>query len=284
MTIRKALASASERLSASEHLEPEAARDALVLLLHVTGLTRAQVYADPDRVLSGEQQDAYEAVLERRFRHEPIQYITGEQEFFGLLLRATPDVLIPRPETEHVVESVLEEFTNRGSQPINIVDVGTGSGAIAIALAKHLPHAQLVAVDISTAALEVARANAERHGLMHRIRFIRSDLLTELSSFGEFDAVVSNPPYVPEQDRGMLHPQVSHFEPASALFAGEDGLAIYRRLIPQAYAALKSAGLLAMEIGHGQRDEIAAMLSSWNEARFLKDLQGIPRVALARKP
>ena len=168
--------------------------------------------------------------------------------------------------------------------PRQILDVGTGSGAIAIALAHHLPQAQLTAVDLSPAALEVAATNAARHHLTNRIRFVESDLLEALALGETFDAIVSNPPYVPAADRHTLHPQIRDYEPATALFAGPDGLDIYRRLIPQAHAALKPNGLLALEIGQGQRDAVAALLADWRTVRFLNDLQQIPRVALARKP
>jgi release factor glutamine methyltransferase len=166
-----------------------------------------------------------------------------------------------------------------------ILDIGTGSGAIAIALAHHLPNAHVTAVDVSPAALAVAAANAAHHNLTSRIRFLKSDLLEAVAPCDStFDAIVSNPPYVPTADRDTLHPQVRDHEPATALFAGGDGLDIYRRLIPQARAALKPNGLLAIEIGHDQRDAIAALLADWNELHFVDDLQHIPRVALTRKP
>jgi release factor glutamine methyltransferase len=274
------LARATAQLQASPNLHETAARDALTLLLHTLCITRAQFYADPDREITPQQQAAYEADIARRMKSEPIQYITGEQEFFGLTLRVTPAVLIPRPETEHLVEAVLPEF--KYVRVPRVLDVGTGSGAIAIALAHHLPEAQIVATDISCGALAVAKGNAMHHELGERIEFLESDLLASVG--GPFDAIVSNPPYVPEADRATLHPQVREFEPSGALFAGSDGLAIYRRLIPQARAALVPNGLLAFEIGHGQRDAIAQLLADWNLVRFLDDLQGIPRVALARKP
>lgn len=290
---------ATERLSASEDLRQDAARDALILLLHVAGLTRADIYASPDRLLTPSQAAEYCAVIKRRQQHEPIQYITGQQEFYGLALHVTPAVLIPRPETEHLVESVLDEFashfaatqgypflpsreTSRTARSA-ILDIGTGSGAIALALARHLPNAHITAVDISTAALEVAAANAAHHNLTSRIHFLESNLLDALPPGATFDAIVSNPPYVPTIDRETLHPQVRDHEPAAALFAGTSGLDIYRRLIPQAQSALKPNGLLALEIGHNHRDAIAALLAGWREVRFVNDLQQIPRVALARK-
>ena len=169
-------------------------------------------------------------------------------------------------------------------QSLRILDVGTGSGAIAIALAHHLLRAHVTAVDLSAAALEVAASNAARHGLASRIRFVASDLLDALPQDEvRFDVIVSNPPYVPTADRDSLHPQVRDHEPAAALFAGTDGLDIYFRLIPRARAALRPNGLLALEIGHGQREAIASLLSGWNELRFLDDLQQIPRIALARR-
>ena len=236
--------------------------------------------------MTHEQQAAYQAAIARRLSNEPIQYITGEQEFYGLAFRVTPAVLIPRPETEHLVEAVLAEL--RTAAAPRILDVGTGSGAIAIALAHQLQQARITATDISPAALAIAKENEARHFLDGRIEFLQSDLLASLAG-QSFDAVVSNPPYIPEADRTNLHPQVRDHEPASALFAPvvsgmDDGLAIYRRLIPQARAALVSGGLLALEIGHGQRDAIAQLLADWNALRFVNDLQRIPRVALARKP
>ncbi|MGD0799388.1 MAG: peptide chain release factor N(5)-glutamine methyltransferase [Acidobacteriaceae bacterium] len=292
MNAREALAHARQQLEASPELRADAARDATALLLHTLGISRAALLANPEHALTAAQQSTYEAFILRRLTHEPIQYVTGEQEFYGLALRVTPAVLIPRPETELLVEAVLAAVDP--TQLLRILDLGTGSGAIAIALAAHLPHAHITATDISPAVLAVARANAARHNLTARIRFVESDLLSALAPGSQdpaaldpaelFDAIVSNPPYVPTADRETLHPQVRDHEPAAALFAGTDGLDIYRRLIPRARAALAPNGLLALEIGHNQRDAIAAMLADWHAVRFLDDLQLIPRVAIARKP
>jgi len=286
MTLREALTSATRQLEAHPHLCVDAARDAAHLLRHAMGISHAALLADPGRVLTADQQAAYDAMILRRAANEPIQYITGEQEFYGLLLQITPAVLVPRPETELLVEAVLAEVTQAELRPaLRILDVGTGSGAIAIALAHHLPRAQITAVDLSAAALEVAASNAAYHALAGRIHFIESDLLEALAS-GEasWDVIVSNPPYVPTEDRAGLHPQVRDYEPGVALFAGADGLDIYRRLIPQARAALLPDGLLALEIGQGQKEAVAALLSGWNELRFVDDLQQIARIALARRP
>jgi release factor glutamine methyltransferase len=283
MTLREALTRATRQLDASSGLCADAARDAALLLRHVLAISHAAQLAEPERELTTEQQATFDALILRRIANEPIQYITGEQEFYGLTLRVTPAVLIPRPETEHLVEAVLAELNL--AQSLRILDVGTGSGAIAIALAFHLPNAQITAVDLSAAALEVAAANTARHALAGRIRYLKSDLLDAFPpDEAPFAAIVSNPPYVPAADRASLHPQVRDHEPAAALFAGPDGLDIYRRLIPQARAALQPNGLLALEIGHGQSEAIASLLSGWKELRFLDDLQHIPRIALARKP
>ncbi len=288
MTLREALTRATRQLDASPDLRADAARDAALLLRHALGISHAVQLADPERELTPAQQAAFDALIQRRLANEPIQYITGEQEFYGLALRVTPAVLIPRPETEQLVEAVINEMMQAeldSSQPLRILDVGTGSGAIAIALAFHLPHARVTAVDLSAAALEVAASNAARHGLASRIRFVASDLLDALPPDElPFDVIVSNPPYISTADRASLHPQVRDHEPSAALFAGPDGLDIYRRLIPQARAALRPNGLLALEIGHGQREAIASLLNDWNELRFLDDLQHIARIAFARRP
>lgn len=282
MNLRQALARATENLAEIEVLRPTAARDAELLLLDTLRLTRAQFLADPTRELTSAELSRYLEAIARRSHHEPIQYITGHQEFYGLRIKVTPAVLIPRPETEHLVEAVLDRLPH--DTPTTIADLGTGSGAIAIALAVHLPKANITALDISTEALAIARSNAEAHNVADRIRFVESNLLDTVPAGTQFDAIVSNPPYVASVDRPTLHPEVGNFEPAAALFAGDDGLAIYRRLIPQAHTALKPDGLLAMEIGQGQRDAVAALLEGWNDVSFVDDLQQIPRVALARRP
>jgi len=284
MIAQQALQSATIQLAADPHLSDTARRDAELLLLHTLNLTRASLLANPARPLTPQELADYEATIDRRLRHEPIQYITGTQEFYGLALRVTPAVLIPRPETEHLVEAVLERLPH--DRPLTIADIGTGSGAIAIALAANLPQARLTALDLSPEALTVAQSNAISHGLSPRIRFLLSDLLTTLpphERHESFDAIVSNPPYVPLTDAPTLHPQVREHEPATALFAGPDGLDTYRRLIPQAREALKPGGLIALEIGHGQCNALAELLVGWSDITFVDDLQGIPRVALARR-
>lgn len=284
MTLRQALALATDQLHASLHLRDQAYRDSEILLLHVLRLDRASLLAHPTRVLTAQQLASYQAAITRRLNNEPVQYITGQQEFFGLQLKVTPATLIPRPETEHLVEAVLERLPH--NRPLHILDIGTGTGAIALALATHLPQTRITATDISAEALEVARQNAAEHHLEERVQFRLSDLFTGLpkkSLTAAFDAIVSNPPYIPEGDRIELHPQVRDHEPAQALFAGDLGLDIYCRLIPPARIALKPGGLLALEIGHGQKDALATLLVDWQQVLFLNDFQQIPRVALACK-
>ncbi|WP_353064787.1 peptide chain release factor N(5)-glutamine methyltransferase [Tunturibacter psychrotolerans] len=283
MTLRQAITNAAAELAANPHLSEHAHRDAELLLLHTLQIPRVTLIAHPDRDLSPDQRSLYQAAISRRLQLEPIQYIAGEQEFYGLRLHVSPAVLIPRPETEHLVEAVLALLP--ANEPLKLADIGTGSGAIAIALAVHLPFAHITALDISPKALAIATSNAREHNVGDRIDFLESDLLAAVDHPTEiFDAIVSNPPYIPESDRPTLHPQVREHEPSTALFAGETGLDIYRRLIPQAKSALKPNGLLALEIGHGQRDSLTNLLTGWNDISFVNDLQQIPRVALARKP
>ena len=279
LTLREAYRDAAERLAGDPQLAEWASRDAAHLLLHTLGLPGTALHAHPGRAVTPEESRRFAAAISRRLLHEPIQYITGEQEFYGLALRVTPATLIPRPETELLVESLLTKL------PANarVVDVGTGSGAIAIALAHHLPGAAFVALDLSAAALVVAEENARRHGVAKRISFRVSDLLAAVSPADRIDAIVSNPPYVPAAEAASLHPQVRDYEPGLALYAEDDGLAVYRRLVPQALATLPAGGLLAMEIGHGQRAMLAELLRAWREVEFRDDLNGIPRVVLARR-
>jgi release factor glutamine methyltransferase len=280
---RKVPASAGEVLQAARirlsSTSQYPRRDAELILAHVLGCDPTALLTHPERPLSAKEADGFESLLKRRLAHEPVQYLTGEQEFYGLLFEVSPDVLIPRPETEHLVEAVLARF-DRGADP-RIVDVGTGSGAIAVAIAHALPRSQVTAVDFSPKALEVARRNADRHGLTDRITLLQSDLLAAAFSM-EFDVVVSNPPYIPDGE--VLEPQVAHYEPHSALYAGPTGLEVYERLIPQARAVLKPRGWLMMEIGYGQRPALQTLLAGWSEVSLVPDLQGIARVVQAQKP
>lgn len=286
--MKSALESATARLAADEVPSPR--MNAELLLRFTLGCDRAYLYAHPERELTQDEQERYYAALAERSRGVPAQYITGHQEFWGMDLVVTPAVLIPRPETEHVIETVLElvgsriageERTLHAAQ-LRIADVGTGSGCIALALAKELPEAEIHAIDVSAAALEIARANAARHRLASRVLFERSDLLAgQPNAF--FDFVVSNPPYVGASEADEVQLEVRKFEPQDAVFAGETGTEIIERLILQAHAALKAGGSLVMEISGTIADRVKELLRGWNEVQITDDLQGIPRVARARK-
>jgi release factor glutamine methyltransferase len=254
-------------------------RDAELILAHVLGCDPSGLLTHPERMLSANESEQFENLLKRRLASEPVQYLTGTQEFFGLLFEVSPDVLIPRPETEHLVEAVLDRFA-RDANP-RIVDVGTGSGAIAVAIAHALPRSQVTAVDLYPSALEIARGNAVRHGVIDRVTLLQSDLLAAAGNT-EFDVVVSNPPYIANEE--PLEPQVANYEPGSALYAGPTGLEIYERLIPQAHNVLRPEGWLMIEIGYGQQGALQTLLNGWVKISFAKDLQGIPRVVQAQKP
>ncbi len=244
------------------------------------GCDRAYLYAHPERELTADEARRYEAALAERIRGVPAQYIIGHQEFWGMDLVVTPDVLIPRPETEHVIETVLELIPQ--PLPLRIIDIGTGSGCIALALAKELPLAEIQAIDISPASLEIARANAARHQLESRIHFREGDLLSGCED-GFFDFVVSNPPYVGESEEDEVQLEVRKFEPRNAVFAGPHGTEVIERLIPQAHAALKSGGWLVMEISGSIANHVQELLHGWNEVKIRPDLQSIPRIVQARK-
>jgi release factor glutamine methyltransferase len=268
---------------------PDRARlDAEALLLHLLrrnmpNRNRAWLVTHWDSPTMPDEGPELDTLVKRRRAGEPIQYITGETEFYGLPFHVNRGVLIPRPETEHLVERVIELAS--GLLTPRIVDVGTGSGAIAVALAHQLSQANITAIDLSSAAIDVARENSEMNGVAARIRFLQGDLLSPVAD-EVFDIVVSNPPYVPHADRASLAVEVRDYEPSLALFAGGDGLDIYRRLIPDAFAALAPGGHVALEIGFGQLAAIRELLtrSKFEEIEFAADLQAIPRVASARRP
>jgi release factor glutamine methyltransferase len=275
MTLKEWLRKGEAHLLAGPHPE-RARRDAETLLLATIRRERAALLARWSEKLDGEEARGYLELIERRLSGEPIQYILGEQEFYGLRFRVTRDVLIPRPETEHLVEKAIA-LAARYAAP-RIVDVGTGSGAIAVTLAHELPRATVTAIDLSAPALAIAQENARRNEV--DVRFLRGDLLAPVAEAG-FDIVVSNPPYVASGDRTTLAVEVREYEPALALFAGDDGLDVYRRLIPAAFRALTPGGVLGLEIGYGQAAAIEALLADagFTEIEFTPDLQGIARVA-----
>ena len=289
MPLREALQSAIARLTAENVPSPRL--NAETLLMFTLNCDRAHLFAHPERELTTEEQSRYNEALTQRAKGVPAQYITGHQEFWGLDLIVSPAVLIPRPETEHLIETILP-LARPMKHPI-LVDVGTGSGAIALALAKELPNAEIHATDISPAALEIAEANAARLQLEfrtvngyepeRRIHFHDTNLLRGVPT-NAFDFVVSNPPYVGESEEDTVQLEVRRFEPRTAVFAGPTGLEVIENLVPAARAVLKPGGYLVMEISGTIADAVRALLHDWDDITLTNDLQGIPRVASARKP
>jgi release factor glutamine methyltransferase len=264
---------------------PSPRLNAELLLLFILNRERSYFYAHPERELNADEESRFDEIIHERARGCPTQYITGHQEFWGLDLLVSPAVLIPRPETEHVVETVLElvkEYSFDGPGRLKLLDVGTGSGCIALALASELPHTEIHACDISEDALEMARTNAARLGLSDKVLFRKSDLLSVYAE-EKFDFVVSNPPYVGEADADKVQKQVREFEPKIAVFSGIEGMGIYRRLIPQALDALRAGGWFVAEIGYSEEENVRNLLAGWSDIQVTADLQGIPRVMAARK-
>jgi release factor glutamine methyltransferase len=300
--VRSALKEGIARLRAAN--VPSHTLAAELLLMHAVGRDRTWLYAHSEATLGPGIVENYFALIARRAAGEPTQYITGKQEFWGLEFEVTPAVLIPRPETEHVVEVALERLGARGikidmatgkpSPMLRVADVCTGSGCLAVALAHELHHAEIFATDISAAALEVARRNAARHGVSDRIHFAQCDLLeafvasplaTSHSPLA-FDLIVSNPPYVARDEAATLPREVREHEPESALFGGPTGIETYPRLIEQAGALLAPRGLLVLELGYNLADGVRRMFHvqpSWNNISVTKDLAGIPRVITAER-
>jgi release factor glutamine methyltransferase len=292
--LRQVLQTAIEKLSSASVPSPR--MNAELLLMFMLGCDRAYLFAHPERELTSNEMSRYDAVLAERSRGMPAQYITGHQEFWGMDLIVTPAVLIPRPETEHVIETVLQTLDLgpqtmdesmklsevRGPQSkVRIVDVGTGSGCIALALARELPHAEIHATDNSSAALEIARANAARHQFESRIQFHQGDLLEGLNP--PFDVIVSNPPYVGDSEEDQVQLEVRKFEPRSAVFAGPTGTEVISGLIEQSKAVLCAGGWLIMELSGTIAGRVQALLGGWDAVEVTPDLQSIPRVVRARK-
>jgi release factor glutamine methyltransferase len=277
MLLKDALRNAVTRLEGHRVGSPR--MNAEVLLMFVLGCDRAYLYGHPERELSPDEEQRYDEALATRAGGVPSQYITGHQEFWGLDFIVSPAVLIPRPETEHLVEAVLD-LCKTVPQP-RIVDVGTGSGCVALALASELPLAEIHATEISPEALEIARANSARLRLDERVTFHCTDLLHGVE--GPFDIVASNPPYVGESEYDKVQLEVRKFEPRCAVFAGPEGMDVIRRLAPQARRVLQPGGWLAVEIGFSQEAQVRDVLRDWDDVRTVPDLQGIPRIVLARK-
>ncbi len=256
--------------------------DAEVLLAHTCGVSRSRVLAGLREPLPAAVAGTFAAVVARRARREPLAYIVEQQEFWSLAFEVSPDVLIPRPETELLVETAAAVLRDR-PRP-RVADVGTGSGCVAIALARELPNEQVWATDLSPAALAVARRNAQQHGVADRVRFAAGDLLAPITDAAPFDAICSNPPYVAVADAATLQPELC-YEPSQALFAGNDGLGVIRRLLAEAPPLLARGGWLLVEIGCGQADTARqlAEATGFAEIEIREDYAGIPRLLAARQ-
>jgi release factor glutamine methyltransferase len=285
-----------------------------LLLMHALGRDRAWMYAHPEALVDPAAAEKFLALVARRAAGEPVQYLTGKQEFWGLEFEVTPAVLIPRPETEHVMEAALARLGERGikihmdtgapRETLRVADVGTGSGCLAVALAWELPHAEVLATDISAPALQVARRNAARHGVAERIHFLQRDLLTGLENSdptsigarpgtpgsahagGLFDLIVSNPPYIARDDAAQLQREVRDHEPHAALFGGPTGVEMYQRLIDQARDLLRDRGILVLELGHDSAEHVRGIFDSqqgWTKVAITMDLAGNPRVLAAER-
>jgi len=254
--------------------------DAELLLAEILKLNRIGLYLNFDRPVDRDELAVFRALIERRARREPIAYILGRCEFWSLTFKVTPDVLIPRGDTETLVEAALKVLPQGGS----LLDVGVGSGAIALAIAHERPDAQVEGIDLSPAALAIAAGNAQRLGLADKVA-LRSGDLFALDGNCQYDVIVSNPPYIAIGEEATLMPEVRDFEPALALFAGDDGLDCYRALIPTAKTALKDSGILLVEVGAGQAAAVAELFASSGYAEIFtnRDLAGIDRVVAGRK-
>jgi release factor glutamine methyltransferase len=283
--VRGALREAMARLESAG--VPSHALAAELLLMYALNRDRTWLYSHPDDEISPAMLEKLHALVAKRASGVPTQYLTGKQEFWGLDFEVTPAVLIPRPETEHVIDVTLERLgPERKNIRLQIADIGTGSGCIAVALAHELPQAEIVATDISREALEVARRNAARHNVAKRIRFIESNLFDALRQDSpKFDVIVSNPPYIPLSQAPQLQREVRAHEPPIALFAGEDGQAIYAPLIREAANFLKPGALLILELGHDSLSGVQKLIAetqSWTQVQIKNDLAQIPRVISAR--
>src|ERR1700683_4357921 len=291
MIIREALKEAMARFESAD--VPSSGLAAELLLMRAMQRDRAWLYAHAESALDTAEEREFLAFIEQRAAGMPTQYLTGCQEFWGIEFEVGPGFLIPRPETEHLIEVTLERLGSAlrlaprpalRNEPLRIADVGTGSGCIAVALAMEFPAASIVATDNSSDALEIARRNAAKHGVERRINFLQANLIEGAGASSEFHAVVSNPPYIPQDEAAALPREVRDHEPAGALFGGPDGLGAYRDLIAQAAVSLKSGGLLVLELGHDSCRAVRELLDGsqqWQAVQVTNDLAGIPRVISA---
>jgi release factor glutamine methyltransferase len=284
-TLRTAMIAGSRLLSA---VGIESARlDAELLLRYVLRIGQAEFYLRVDEAIAPDVERSFWELVQRRAQREPLAYITGHKEFWSLEFAVTRDVLIPRPETEVLVEAALDRVRSMDKSPLKIIDIGTGSGAIAVSLATELRQAEVTAVDISSAALRVARSNAERHGVAQRIRFVEGDMFVPVAAEREsFDLIVANPPYIRSGDLAGLPPEIRQWEPIAALDGGTDGLDAYRRIVSECCSYLAIEGHVLLEIGDGMGRAIAEMCAhtaDFEAAAILQDYAGHERVIATRK-
>ncbi len=277
MNISAAIETAAERLSESGVAQPR--REAASLLTFVLKREAVFLIAHPEYELTPDEAAGYQAALERRAEREPFQYITGRQEFYGLEFAVSPDVLIPRPETEILVEAAIRIVSSLKNP--RICEIGVGSGCISVSILHAAPHAVGIGIDISEAALAIARANADRHNVAGRLTLLHGDLFAGAAD--AFDLVVSNPPYVPDEQIDALQAEVRSFEPRTALSGGPGGLGVIERIVNEAPGNLTAEGVLLMEIGFDQSERVARLFDTgkWASVELLPDLQGIPRIVNA---
>lgn len=285
MNLRDELAAARTRLAAAGIESGEAGRDAVLLARHVLAWDRATIYANYDDPPPAGFVDRFDTLIERRARREPVAYIRGVQEFWNREFIVNPAVLIPRPETELIIEELLARLPEAApARPRRVADIGTGSGCLAVTAAAERPYLEVIATDISEAALHVAHENAGRYGVSDRIAFRESAYL--IGATGTFDFILANPPYVTEYDYQRLAPEVREYEPASALVAGEDGFRDIRQIVDLATAYLTPGGILLIELGYEQADAVVDLVASFpllRLAEIANDLQNIPRVAVIER-
>lgn len=263
-------------------------RDAQLLMLHLLKIEMAQLISQNNKIMPANLIAQFSALVKRRLNREPLQYITKRADFWDIPLYVDPRVLVPRPETEHIIEEVLLDFKNT-DRAFSVVDVGTGSGCLAITLAREYSRSKVFAIDIDKGALEVAAINASRQNVLNRVTFLNGSLLEPLNQVKTpktFNAIVANLPYIAEDDVHTLQPEVIKYEPWKSLISGEDGLDDYRELIPTISARLRRKGRAYLEIGQGQQDAVIALIEKDEGLRYVKtalDLQKIPRVIIAER-
>jgi len=285
MTIGEALRRAANKLKMSNIETP--AFEAGVILCHVLNCDKTFIYSNSEDILDSRSAGVFSGLIDKRAERMPLQYITGKQEFMSLEFDVAPGILIPRQDTEILVEEVIQysNSLNHNNRQIIILDIGTGSGCIGVSLAYYIQNSHVTALDISENALGIARKNAQKHNVSANMSFVLAHITTAIKEWTipEFDIVVSNPPYIPAKDIEALQPEVKGFEPLTALDGGDDGLDFYRIIVNGSPACLKPGGLLAFEVGKGQSGDVSRLMERYySDIRIVKDLSGIERVVMGR--